>query len=157
MAAAQQVVKEKPFGVIWWTSLYATVYDVWSRAGIVSLGGSTFDTAFYNRSRPYRYDVGMDGTKSADHIADYYCKKLAGKPADHAGSSIHPTMPQGRGTRRHLGIVVPEIEANVLTAKRVQAKVDACNGGDPKPVLRTYESNIETATTQTQATVSALI
>jgi hypothetical protein len=156
IAAAQQVVKEKPFAVIWATSLYATVYDVWSRAGIVSLGGSTFDNSFYNRGRPFRYDLGMDGTKSADHIAEYYCKKLAGKPADHAGSTIHPTI-GGRGTKRHLGIVVPEIEANVLTAKRVQSKVDACNGGDPKPILRTYESNIETATTQTQATVSALI
>lgn len=157
IAAAQQVVKEKPFAVIWVTSLYATVFDVWSRAGIVSIGGSTFDSAFYNRSRPFRYDVGMDGTMSADHIAEYYCKKMAGRPADHAGASIHATMPQGRNTRRNLGIVVPEIEANVLTAQRVQNLVDACNGPDPKPVLRTYESNIETATTQTQATVSALI
>lgn len=157
IAAAQQVVKEKPFAVVWATSLYATVYDVWSRAGIVSFGGSTFDNAFYNRGRPFRYDLAMDGTKAADHIAEYYCKKLAGKPADHAGASIHPTMPEGRATRRHLGIIVPEIEANVLTAKRVQSKVDACNGADKKPELRTYESNIETATTQTQATVSALI
>jgi len=156
IAAAQQVVKEKPFAVVWWTSLYATVYDVWSRAGIVSFGGSSFDNAFYNRSRPFRYDVGMDGTKAADQVAEYYCKKLAGKPADHAGSVIHPTI-GGRNTKRHLGIIVPEIEANVLTAQRVQSKVDACNGGDPKPILRTYESNIETATTQTQATVSALI
>ena len=60
IAAAQKVVKEKPFGVIWATSLYATVYDVWSRAGIVSLGGSSFDNSFYNRGRPFRYDLGMD-------------------------------------------------------------------------------------------------
>ena len=45
----------------------------------------------------------------------------------------------------------------MLTAKRVQSKVDACNGGDPAPLLRTYKSDIETATQQTQATVSALI
>jgi hypothetical protein len=98
----------------------------------------------------------MDGTQSADHIAEYYCKKLAGKGASHAGSRIHPTI-GGRGTRRHLGIVVPEIEANVRTAQRVRDKVNACNGGDPAPLVRTYQSNIETATTQTQATVSALI
>lgn len=156
IAAAQQVVKEKPFAVVWATSLYATVYDVWSRAGIVSFGGSTFDNAFYNRGRPFRYDLGMDGTKAADQIAEYYCKKLTGKPADHAGSNIHPTI-GGRSTKRSLGIIVPEIEANVLTAKRVVSKVDACNGSDPAPIFRTYASNIETATTQTQATVSALI
>ena len=118
-AAAQQVVKEKPFAVVWATSLYATVYDIWARAGIPSFGGSTFDVGFYNRNRPFRYDLGMDGTKAADHISEYYCKKLAGKPADHAGSNIHPTI-GGRDTKRHLAIIVPEIEANVLTAQRVQ-------------------------------------
>ena len=101
-AAAQQVVKEKPFAVIWATSLYATVYDIWARAGIPSFGGSTFDVGFYTRNRPFRYDLGMDGTKAADHIAEYYCKKLAGKSADHAGSTIHPTI-GGRNTQRHLG------------------------------------------------------
>jgi hypothetical protein len=156
IAAAQQVVKEKPFGVVWATSLYATVFDVWSRAGIVSLGGSTFDVSFYNRGRPFRYDLGMDGTKAADQIAEYYCKKMAKGKADHAGELIHPTI-GGRNTPRHLGIITPEIEANVLTGKRVQSKVDACNGPLPPPVLRTYESNIETAAQQTQATVSALI
>jgi hypothetical protein len=52
---------------------------------------------------------------------------------------------------------VPEIEANVRTAQRVRDKVDACNGPDKAPLVRTYESNIETATQQTQATVSALV
>jgi hypothetical protein len=156
IAAAQKVVKEKPFAVIWATSLYATVYDVWSRAGIVSLGGSSFDSSFYTRGRPFRYDLGMDGTKSADQIAEYYCKKMARKPADHAGNTIHPTI-GGKKTRRHLAIITPNIKANILTGERVRAKVDACNGADPPPVLRDYASNIETATQQTQATVSALI
>lgn len=155
-AAAQQVVKEKPFAVLWPTSLYASIFDVWARAGIVSIGGSSFDVGYYTRNRPFRYDVGMDGTQAADQIAEYYCRKLAGKPADHAGTLIHPTI-GGRSTTRHLGIVVPEIEANVRTANRVRDKVDACNGSGPKPLVRTYESNIESATTQTQATVSALI
>jgi hypothetical protein len=155
-AAAQQVVKEKPFAVIWATSLYATVYDIWARAGIPSFGGSSFDVGFYTRDRPFRYDLGMDGTKAADHIAEYYCKKMSGKPADHAGSTIHPTI-GGRGTKRRLAIITPEIEANVRTGERVRAKVDKCNGGDPAPLLRTYKSDIQTATQQTQATVSALI
>ena len=45
-------------------------------------------------------------------IAEYYCKKLAGKNADHAGAIIHPSI-GGRehpAPARHL---VPEIEANV--------------------------------------------
>ena len=117
-AAAQQVVKEKPFAVIWATSLYATVFDIWAQAGIPSFGGSTFDVSFYNRNRPFRYDLFMDGTKAADHIAEYYCKKMAeeDRPTTPA-PIIHPTI----GGRDHAGatsaIIVPEIEANVLTGQ----------------------------------------
>jgi hypothetical protein len=97
----------------------------------------------------------MDGTQAADHIAEYYCKKMAKQNADHSGTTIHPTI-GARGTvLRKLGIVVPEIEANVLTAKEVAAKVKACGGGD-SPIY-TYASDIERANEQTDATVSGLI
>ncbi|HEY2814782.1 MAG TPA: hypothetical protein VGJ03_15055, partial [Acidimicrobiales bacterium] len=43
LAAAQEVVKKQPFAVIWVTSLYADVFDVWANAGIISIGGSAFD------------------------------------------------------------------------------------------------------------------
>jgi hypothetical protein len=154
IAAAQEVVKLKPFAVIWGTSLYASVFDVWAKNGIVSLGGSHFDNRFFTQRRPFRYDVFMDGTQSADHIAEYYCKKMSKGSASHAGRVIHPTI-GGRDTARKLGVIVPEIEANVLTAQRVAQRVQECGGGQV-PVL-TYESDIERATEQTQATVSKLI
>ncbi len=154
IAAAQEVVKLKPFAVIWGTSLYASVFDVWAKNGIISLGGEYFDQRFYTQRRPFRYDTFMDGTQSADHIAEYYCKKMAGGKATHAGRVIHPQIGT-RDTPRKLGVIVPEIEANVLNAQRVAAKVKECGGGDV-PVL-TYESDIERATEQTQATVSKLI
>lgn len=156
IAAAQQVVKEKPFMVVWGTPLYASVFDVWAKNGIIAVGGWHFDDRFFTQRRPYRWDVFMDGTQSADIIAEYFCKKLANKKATHAGALIHPTIGARGQVDRHLGIVVPEIEANVLTAQRVQAKVQACNGGR-KPPIFTYESDIERATEQTQATVSGLI
>ena len=74
--AAQEVVKKHPFIVVWATSLYADVFDIWANAGIVSIGGSSFDQSFYTGRRPYRYDALMDGTQSADFISEYYCKKL---------------------------------------------------------------------------------
>ncbi len=154
IAAAQEVVKLDPFVVIWGTSLYASVFDVWAKNGIVSVGGTHFDERFFSQRRPYRYDVMMDGTQSADHIAEYFCKKMAGGKATHAGQVIHPQI-GGRSTARKLGVIVPEIEANVLTAQRVAQQVAACGGGQV-PVL-TYESDIERATEQTQATVSKLI
>ncbi len=154
IAAAQEVVKLDPFVVIWGTSLYASVYDVWAKNGIISIGGQHFEERFFTQRRPFRYDPFMDGTQSADHIAEYYCKKMAGANASHAGRIIHPQI-GGRDTPRKLGVIVPEIEANVLSAQRVAAQVGSCGGGDV-PVL-TYESDIERATEQTQATVSKLI
>ena len=154
-AAAQEIVKRKPALVIWITSLYASVFDIWAKAGIPSIGGSAFDEQFYTQRRPYRFDVGMDGTEAADHIAEYYCKKMAGKNVDHSGAVVHPQIGNRGAVKRKLGIVVPEIEANVLTAKRVAAKVKECGGGDS--VMSTYASDIEQATQQTQATVAAMI
>jgi hypothetical protein len=157
--AAQEVVKKRPFAVIWATSLYADVYDIWANAGIISLGGSAFDVSYYNGRRPYRYDVGMDGSQSADFISSYYCNKLAGKAPDHAGTTIHATI--GRrdtpGLKRKLGVISPEIPANTLTAQRVIDTVRQCAGPDAAvdhPF--TYKSDINSATTQTESTVAAL-
>lgn len=155
-AAAQTVLEKRPFMVVWGTPLYADVMEVWARSGIVTVGGWHFDDQYFVKPeiRGLRYDVFMDGTQSADFIAEYYCKKMARQPADRAGTLIHPRI-GGRTTTRHLGIVVPEIPANRATADRVAAAVGQCEGRSI-PVF-TYESNIETAVQQTQATVSGLI
>jgi len=154
-AAAQEVVKRKPALVIWITSLYASVFDIWAKAGIPSIGGSAFDEKFYEGRRPYRYDIAMDGTEAAGHIGEYYCKKMAGKNVSHSGTVVHPEIGNRNAVKRKLGIIVPDIEANVLTAKAVASKVKACGGGDV--LLSTYASNIETATQQAQDTVTTLI
>ncbi len=154
-AAAQEVVKKRPALIIWNTSLYASVFDIWAKAGIPSIGGSSFDAKYYTDRRPFRYDLAMDGTQAADHIGEYYCKKMAGKNADHSGRIIHSSVGARGNVKRRLGIVVPEIEANVATAKEVAARVKACGGGD-SPIF-TYASDIEKANEQTQATVANLI
>jgi hypothetical protein len=153
--AAKKVADMKPFMVIWSTPLYAEVFDEWARAGIISLGGWHFDEKYFSQRRPFRYDVFMDGTQTSDFVAEYYCRNMAGKKADHTGRVIHRSI-GARGTvERKLGIITPDIEANVSTARRLAAKVEACGGGDP--VIRTYESDIERAQEQTDATTAALI
>ncbi|MEY2478591.1 MAG: hypothetical protein QOG87_3906 [Actinomycetota bacterium] len=157
LAAAREVIKKKPFMVIWYSGLYATVFDEWAKAGIVSIGGWHFDEAFFTQRRPYRYDVFMDGTRSADLIGEYYCKKLAGKNADRAGATTFPGTAQPiRATHRRLGISVPEIPANVSTAKHVAAIVNKCDPGHD-PVIATYESNIERAQEQSSSTTQKFI
>lgn len=155
IADASKVVKEKPFAVIWNTSLYASVFDVFAKKGVVSFGGQHFAKRFYTDRRPYRYDIFMDGTQSADMISEYFCKKLANKNASHSGARIHALIGNRNQVERKLAVVVPEIPANVENAKRVAAKTSACSGKET--TYHTYESNIETATTQTQDTVNALI
>jgi len=154
--AAQEVVKQHPFAVIWVTSLYADVFDIWANAVIISLGGSAFDLSYYNVRRPYRYDIAMDGTQSADFISTYYCTKLVGKHPDHGGTVIKSDIGARNTVTRKLGIVVPEIPADTLTAQRVIDAVRQCCGADAAvdhPF--TYKSDINSATTQTEATVAA--
>jgi len=157
LAAAREVIKKKPFMVVWYTPLYATVFDEWAKAGIISIGGWHFDSKYFTQRRPYRYDVFMDGTSSADLIAEYYCKKLAGKNADHAGATTFPGTAQPiRSTHRRLGISVPEIEANVSTAKHVAELISKCDPGYD-PIIATYESDIQRAEEQSQTTTQKFI
>jgi hypothetical protein len=100
----------------------------------------------------------MDGTSSAELIAEYYCKKLAGKPADHAGAATFPGTAQAiRGTRRRLGITVPEIDADVSTAKHVAELAQKCDPGSQPAVIATYQSDIERAQEQSDATTQKFI
>ncbi|MFP5326447.1 MAG: hypothetical protein ACLGHT_03065, partial [Acidimicrobiia bacterium] len=142
-AEAQKVVKEKPFAVIWNTPLYASVFDIWAKNGIIAFGGWQFDDSFFTQRRPFRYDPWMNGTELGANVSEYYCKKMAKQNASHSGSVIHPTIGQRGNVPRKLGIVTPEIEANVTAAKRVIAAVQQCGGGDVP--LFTYESDIERA------------
>jgi hypothetical protein len=155
--AAQQVVKEHPFLVVWITSLYADVFDIWANAGIITIGGSAFDQSYYTQRRPFRYDVAMDGSQSADFISEYYCKKMVGKHPDHAGALIKADIGTRDAVIRKLGVISPEIPANTATAQRVIDAVRQCGGPDAAvdhPF--TYKSDINSATTQTEATVAAL-
>jgi hypothetical protein len=158
-AAAQKVVDEEhPFAVIWPTPTYADVFSTWANAGVISIGGFGFDRSYYTDFRPFRYDLQMDGTQSADFIAEYYCKKLVGKPPDHAGAVIHPSIGSRNtpGLVRRLAVVSPEIRANTLTSQRLIDEVKAC-GGDVVDRPFTYSSDITTATTQTESTIASLI
>lgn len=156
--AAREVIKMKPFMVSWGTPLYGEVFDEFARAGIVSVGGWHFDNSYFTQRRPFRYDIFMDGTRSMELSAEYYCKKMAGKTASHAGRIIHRSFPSG-GQRdlipRKVAIITPEIDANLRTAEHLRDLIRKCDGHTP--VIATYESDIEKAQAQTEATTAKLI
>jgi len=116
-AEAKAVIAQyHPFMIIWGTPLYGSVFDIWANAKIPSFGGWQFDATLFNnrRRRGLRYDPWMDGTQVGAHVAEYFCKKMAKGMADHSGAVIHPTIGSRGRVPRKLGVITPEIEANVL-------------------------------------------
>jgi hypothetical protein len=97
----------------------------------------------------------MDGTTSMKMMAEYYCKKLAGKPPKFAGADVSLGA-----QKRKLGILYPktygdpvfELSANVFV-KAVGAS--GCAGGEQVKAYP-YESDISKAQTQATTTVTSL-
>jgi hypothetical protein len=104
--------EHKPFAVYWTQSTtQGEFFEQWSQLGVVNIGGWHFNGAFNTSLRPYHYDVFMDGTRTARNLADYWCKKMQGKPATLAGD---PTL---RATRRKVGVITqdfPVTRANAV-------------------------------------------
>jgi hypothetical protein len=155
--AANEVAKKRPAFVIHYASGPAS-HDVWTRNGIISVGGPNLDSPIYNARRPFRWDVFPSGSQGADYVSEYYCKKLAAKNASNAGPVIHTSI-GGRNTPRKVGLIVPDNgnNASVPNARRAQAAIKACTGGKENPPIFTYQSDINRAQEQTRVTVAGLI
>lgn len=153
IADARKVIEMQPFAVFFAQPSYPELFEEFTRAGILTIGGWHFDKELFAGRRPFRWDIFVDGTDSAEFIAEYYCKKLQGKAASNAGTLIHPQI-GGRNTPRRLGIVVPDRPANKSTADLVAARVKACGGN---PVLDTYPNNIDRAQNEANRIVSGMV
>ncbi len=151
--AAAEVVKMQPFAVIGGSP---SALDVFAQNGIISLGGVGHADAFFSGRRPFRWDIFPDGTESAEWLAEYYCKKLTGKPADHAGVVIHTSI-GGRNTPRRAAILSFDNGDGTTTPNvdRAAELINKCSKGNI-PVLY-YQSDINRATEQTRAIVAKLI
>lgn len=156
-AAAAEIVKMKPFIV--YSGVPVSGHDVWSQNGIISVGAPYQSSELYAGRRPYRWDIFPTGQEGAESIAEYYCKKLTGKPATNAGTVIHPRIPGGRDAMRKLAIVTPDNGdgATLPAARLAQSVVKECTNGKESPPIFTYASDIGRAEEQTRVTVAGLI
>jgi hypothetical protein len=154
---AQQVIDMHPALIVFGSGLYSSIFDQFARAGIPVIGGNWFGDTYFTGRRPYRYDIVMDGTQSAKVIAEYYCKKMANRNADHSGKTIHVTIGDRDKVQRKLGVITPDDPANVAAAQVVVSQVQACQSNHVKPPLFTYQSDINKAQTQTDNTTAGLI
>ena len=153
---ARKVIAMQPFAVIWAQSVYPEVFDEFARAGIVSFGGWNFADSYFTERRPFRYDVFMTGTKAADHLVEYYCKKMANKPASNAGRLIHPTIGD-RSTPRKLGIIVNEQPPLAESARYIAKKVSECEGHRYVPEVVTFVGDIDRGAETQEAVTSKMI
>jgi hypothetical protein len=119
---AQQIAKSiKPFAVVWATAVGLEFYEERSKAKVINAGGWHFDDSFNIRNRPYHYDIFMGGSQQAKLAGEYWCKRMAGKPARYAGD------PNLRARTRKLGIVTPDLPVNVSSAEELARIVRKCD------------------------------
>src|SRR5581483_1665345 len=156
LASAQEVVRLHPFAVIWASAFYADAFDVWANAGIPSFGGNWWDTTYYGSHRPYRWDYYSSGSEVMDLTAEYYCKNMFGRPADHAGTVIHPTI-GGRSTPRHLGIATSDERELAVDGQHLRDAVRACTGGKDVPTVIAVSNDLSQASTTLSALTAKLI
>jgi len=136
-----------------------TFYNELAKRGVVSFGGSEYPSNYYSDFSPYRYDVLMDGTRSAKLLAEYYCKKLAGKPVKFAGPDVVGLNPTAAPKRR-VGIIYPKTYGDPVTEDSANIFIklvgqSSCAGGE-KVNGYPYESDINKAQQQSTTTVSSL-
>jgi hypothetical protein len=123
----------------------ASFHDELIRRGIPSTSVIVpFLNEYHERSAPYLYGVLPDFDLTAASGAEYYCKRLAGRNAVHAGDATLAAQP------RKLAIVAIDTPDNA--GDRYKAAIEACGG--EVALLVKYAGDITTA--QQQATNIAL-
>jgi hypothetical protein len=114
------VQKYDPFIVATSLQVLAEYHDELSKQGVVNVGGWHQPREFYERLRPFHYDWFPDGSLMAENIGSYWCNKMAGKKAEHAGD------PALRAQDRKLAIVAPDNEESTSVVRTLRQAMGAC-------------------------------
>jgi len=127
----QVVQTEKPFAVIWATSLASPAFDELSALKVVNLGGWHFRDIFNQQRRPYHWDVTMGGTQLAKHAGEWWCKRMHGGKARYAGQTgnsagQNPPDNDIRGRTRVLGVLSTDDPENKLAINTLKQELAKC-------------------------------
>jgi hypothetical protein len=139
-------------------------YNELEKKGIIVAGGNSAQppapASYFTEYPGYYYDVVMDGTRAARLLAEYYCKKLDGKPPVFAGFDVlHPDgNPVGPEPKRKLAITFPATNGDPTAKYSADLFTKLVTGGmcgSGESVLEIpYQSDITTAQQQSQTSVS---
>ena len=155
-ADADQIaaMNPKPFAVVYDNNTNAPdFFDELARHQIISWGGWHFQDQFNLQERPWHYDVYMSGDYQAVETGEWYCKKLAGKPAQFAGAPDVGTTDLRPMTRK-AAIVVENYPVTEGSAEHLAAVIKQCapNGVEVIP----YSSDTTTSTQQSTTIVNKM-
>ncbi|HVE92293.1 MAG TPA: hypothetical protein VNE62_08335 [Actinomycetota bacterium] len=149
---AQLVETEKPFFVIWNSPIASAGYDELSARRVLNAGGWQFSDRFHTDRRPYHWDVFMSGTRTVQHLAEYWCKRLAGRPPRFAGPAAGKF---DASAARVLGVVTADDPANQQVLKDFEDLVRGCGGGVRETF--SFQQNPDTAAEQVNTGLDTMI
>jgi hypothetical protein len=147
LADARAVIATRPFAVV--TSFAGTYQAVWEefvRNGVVLIGGGALSESLYERYSPYWWSREMSSTLQARIVADWWCATMAGRPADHTGPVIHPSVGRRGEVTRRAALLYYDAPAGREAARLLTDALDACG-----TELTTFGYSADLATLQQQA------
>lgn len=113
-----------PFFVIYNVAQGGAALDELSlRLHVANAGGWHFTDSYASQMSPFHYDAFMSGSHAAKILAEYWCKRLAGKPAKYAGDASL------QATTRRLGVVTSNEAENERMEQELTKLVSGCGGG----------------------------
>ena len=127
----QLVQTEKPFAVLWRTSLASPAFDELSALKVLNLGGWHFREVFAQQRRPYHWDVTMSGDDIMKMSAEWWCKRMHGGKARYAGETgsgagQNPPSNDIRSRTRVLGVIATDDPENKLAVNILKAELAKC-------------------------------
>ena len=153
-ADAIAALNPKPFMVIYENDTNEPdFFDELARNQIISWGGWHFDDQFNLQERPWHYDVYMSGDLQAVLTAEWWCKKLAKKPAQFAGAP-DPGTTDLRTQTRKVAVVVAGYSVEEEPAVHLTSLINQCAPNSAETI--TYASDTTTATQQATTQVNKM-
>lgn len=147
LADARAVIATRPFAVV--TSFAGTYQAVWEefvRNGIVLVGGGALSERLYEQHSPYWWAREMSSSQQARIVGDWWCATMAGRPADHTGPVIHPSVGRRGEVTRRAALLYYDAPAGREAARILEATLSRCGTG-----LTTFGYSADLATLQQQA------
>ncbi|MGH9041869.1 MAG: ABC transporter substrate-binding protein, partial [Acidimicrobiia bacterium] len=140
--AAEEI---KPFAELF--SITTPYADALSRRQITNVGAPVMSREWYAERRPFAWTAGPDCTFVLEAVSDYIIKRVAGRPAAHAGGNL-------KGKDRTIGLIVPE---NPWYQQCADAGEKTMRDAGVPPALRlSYKIDINTLSNQAASVIAKL-